>query len=1083
MSGYSRYLKNKEVCCTTGPPGQRGDRGPTGVYGPLGPTGATGAAGFSGIITQYVYKDEGFNANLQNTVATTNQTNITPSYLCTSSAGEYTESITPVSVESRIKVQFKVKYQAINNTALRLGVVYTTNLDNTFTLLGQETLSKTNDSSGVFKGTHILNFIHWPKTTDTITYTLFFQLESSPPSSSIYLGVVGDADEKGANYILLEEYLNKNTQFYLDSYGVTGPTGSVENGSGGGGNGGSGIYANDTWMLDNLFGQPPPIQFGTPVSKSNTIYIPWSYPNQKRSGWISNQWLPSITNFNASITPGTGATGTVSIPTDTTNKWINDNLNTTPYVTLLAIQKTSITPTFGNVTYTDASGASYTAYAYQYYDATLVANLGNKATANKISAYYSNPSTFNTDPSYNSAYQTFYGFVTSGPPSVPRSVTRQSGTSSSMNIAWLAPTNADTNNPGEGTISSYNISYNTTGSTIRYNGPVGQTGTTGALSGSSTTTTLSGLYPDASYSIAILATNNSDLTGPYSTPIVGYTNNVTEPAQLSAISLVTAGVSYSTSATIYAVGNSVSISPKPLMKGNSISTTSFTAPIHRTANRGNLQGANGATLMTLSASLNTTTGPAVTYSGFPSTTPVSKTTNNITITPQSVSDVYTSPQDQGFYLNSANTVTANGNFSPGNDLNTLVVTQTFSTGITVSANVDFYYENTVTAIPAGTINAITVPTSTTVSGVAILTGTPSIAVTATANNMGTYFYRSPLISYTFTNGVAKSETNLSAVNSLDISGNQFKTGTLNFSSTLTSSSLANIYSKSIVINATANNIFGTGTLTSKNINIITDGPSATLSSAIQISIPKLTSNTATVGSRIWSAPSVSNNCPELSYTGTSYSTILYDNSWDISSSSQDGFDVRNELLISNGLFTTPALSPQSAYIDYKSYTGNSSVNYSGILTTSGYRFASFCWKLNDSASSYKNLSFTINSIFTPSVNVSNLLLMNGIQLPIFYAFQDKSTTINNSTTFNSVWINANSNINPVSSGNFFNYGNTYGILGGITSAAVTLSGASATINVFVPAINPVNTSTYLYLRIAVPMDKDIRFGSVSAKIS
>jgi hypothetical protein len=108
--------------------------------------------------------------------------------------------------------------------------------------------------------------------------------------------------------------------------------------------------------------------------------------------------------------------------------------------------------------------------------------------------------------------------------------------------------------------------------------------------------------------------------------------------------------------------------------------------------------------------------------------------------------------------------------------------------------------------------------------------------------------------------------------------------------------------------------------------------------------------------------------------------------------------------------------------------------------------------------------------------------MNGVKVPVFYAFQDTSSTSYNSTTFNSVWINANSNINGAGSANFYLSANTYGVLGGITSAAVTLNGSNATINAFIPAINPVKNSIYLYLRIAVPMNTDIKFGSVSAKI-
>ena len=87
MSGYSKYLKNKDVCCTPGPPGQRGERGPTGNYGPTGSTGtagapgtatstgATGPAGPPGMVVQYVYKNEGFTDNLKTAVSTANPFN------------------------------------------------------------------------------------------------------------------------------------------------------------------------------------------------------------------------------------------------------------------------------------------------------------------------------------------------------------------------------------------------------------------------------------------------------------------------------------------------------------------------------------------------------------------------------------------------------------------------------------------------------------------------------------------------------------------------------------------------------------------------------------------------------------------------------------------------------------------------------------------------------------------------------------------------------------------------------------------------------------------------------------------------
>jgi len=1097
MSNYSKYLKNKDVCCAPGPPGPRGERGPTGIYGPTGSTGsvgtpgtavntgATGPAGPAGIVVQYVYKSAGFTENLQYAIANADPFKITPCYSCASESGGYIESIAPSSDQSRIKVQFNVKYQA-SNIKLTLGVVYTIDSGATYTLLGQDTFGGANRVSGSFIDTHTFNFMHWPNTTNQITYILFFQLEKATTPLSHMLGVLGD-NTTGSNYIILEEYLGAGNlnQAPTASAGTTGPTGPA----GGGGSGG-GEYANDAWMLNNLFGQPPPIQFGTPVSKSNTIYIPWSYPVQKRSGWIINQWLPSINAFNASITPGTGATGPSQVTTDTPNKWINDNAGSTG-ATVLAIQKTNMTSSFANVTYTDASGVSYTAYAYQYYDASLVSKLGNKTTANKITAYYSNLSTFTTNPN-NSRDLTFYGFLTSGPPSVPRTVTPTtvaitgSATTGTVNLTWTQPLSLDVDNPGEGSISSYDISYNTIGSAIRYAGPIGQISTKGVTG---TSATLSGLYPDASYSIAMLATNNSGITGPYSTAVTGYSSNLPEPNTLTTISLNTADSYTNSKNNIYRVSGVAIGSSIPLIKGlTSITTLAFDAPIHRLANRGNLQGPTGATLMTLSATLNGVTGPSVAYKGFGNAVPTTPSAvNNITITPSSVSDYQTVSGAQGFYLKSTNSITVSaGGLNAGPALNTLTAVQAFANGSAgASASTTFYYDTPITAGPTGSINAVNISSALNmVSGVAVLSGTPTITVDVSANNMGSYFYSTPLITYKYTinNAIgAFAENNLANVKSSDYNANKFMNGTLNFSSPIITSSLASTYSKSIIVDASANNVYSGAVLHSKTIAVISDGPSQALAYGVT-GLPTLVANTAVLGFRIWSAPSVSNNCPELSYNGTPYSTIPYDNSGNLTSTDPTGCGI--ELLLSNGLFSTPAAA-SSAYIDYRGYIGNASVNYSGISAT-GYRFASFCWKLTASLTAYTKLSFIINSIYTGTVATadgSNLLLMNNIKVPIFYAFQDTSSSAYNETTFNTVWINANSNINGVSSGNFFDTTNKYGYYGGITSAAVTISGQNTTVNAYIPAINPVKGSVYLHLRIAVQMDKDIRFGSVSAKIS
>ena len=893
-------------------------------------------------------------------------------------------------------------------------------------------------------------------------------------------GATGSPGEKGPTG-------EKGDKGDIGLNGVVGPTGPA---------GHLGTYANDMWMLSNLFGQPPPIQFGTPVSTSTTIYIPWSYPVQMRSGWVVNQWLPSITNFTASITPATGAIDTTLIPTDTSSKWIRDNINlATPYVTLLAIQKTQPAQEYAIVTYMDANGNLREAYAYQYYDQNLVAKLGNDTTVNRITARYSNSSTFDNDA--NNVYQTFNGFAAAGRPDIPRNVealtvgiTGPTGTAS-INITWSPPFWADNNHHEEGIISSYDISYNTTGSTIRYGGPAGQTSNTNVGS-TSLSASLANLYPDASYSIAILATNNSGMTGPYSDPVTCYSGYLSEPPALSSISFNASDSYFNGSNNIYKVSTRAPIGLlSPLIKEvPSITTSTFEAPIHRFANRGNLQGGNNNPPMTLTAMLNGVTGPTKSYSGFPlMNLPSQVIANDIKIKPLRVYDYYSgqTADQNGFYLNASTTITfPSTGLYVGGIRNTLTAVQAFSNGITdASASTFFYYDDApVTTAPNGSINAINISPEyfKKVSGVSVLYGTPIIRIDTSVNNMGSYFYRSPLITYKYTNNVntiISEESTLNAVVSgIDISSDRFTTGSLGFDSSIISTDLANTYSTSITVDASASNIYSDGGITSKTINVITDGPSYSLAYSVQ-SIPTLSLTEQRAGFRIWSAHTVSNYCPDLSYNGNFYCNIPYDNYANLTSAAYE-----TELMISNGAFTTPA-SSLGAYIDYGMFAGNPGLNYSTILGAAGtYRFASFCWKMPPSPRSFRALSFTIDSIFMPDLTGNNLLLMNNVQVPIFYAFQDISQpSIYNETTLNSGWINANSNNNPVFSGNFHLPDKKYGILGGIASSAVVLNGDnSATINVFIPAVNPVRDMVYLYLRIATPMDVNISFGAVSALI-
>ena len=115
-------------------------------------------------------------------------------------------------------------------------------------------------------------------------------------------------------------------------------------------------------------------------------------------------------------------------------------------------------------------------------------------------------------------------------------------------------------------------------------------------------------------------------------------------------------------------------------------------------------------------------------------------------------------------------------------------------------------------------------------------------------------------------------------------------------------------------------------------------------------------------------------------------------------------------------------------------------------------------------------------------------------MSVFYAFQNaddpSSFPTTNSTKYNSVWINANKATTPSANGttfaNSYNTASTrFGSLGqgSLTANTADLVTGTATFKVFIPVTSPVPANVYLYLRIALPLDKDCRFGSVYATLT
>jgi hypothetical protein len=195
-------------------------------------------------------------------------------------------------------------------------------------------------------------------------------------------------------------------------------------------------------------------------------------------------------------------------------------------------------------------------------------------------------------------------------------------------------------------------------------------------------------------------------------------------------------------------------------------------------------------------------------------------------------------------------------------------------------------------------------------------------------------------------------------------------------------------------------------------------------------------------------------------------------------------------LIKNGLFTTPQQA--GSYSNYSGSAGNSTINYSNILST-GLRFASFCWKLPVGPAARK-LTFTINSINIASLS-SGRLSINTVSVPLYYCFQDPANpTAYGSPYYNTVWINANlisgtqataTNVVPSSTSNVHRFGTIYGG-GSSVGNGVAITGSAgnytATLPAFIPAWE-VTSPIYLYARVGIPMSRDARFGAVSVTLT
>ena len=163
-----------------------------------------------GVVIQYVYVNTKFSDYLVETQSLIAPYAGLPELLCyDASTRGFVSSITPHNSQNQIKVQLKIKYQSsdIFATRLTIGVVYTINGGATYSLLGQDTFFGSVNAGGPLTNVYTFNYMHSPKTSEKITYKLFFQLENDTVAA---LGLIGN-ESTSSDCIILEEYTSLNS--------------------------------------------------------------------------------------------------------------------------------------------------------------------------------------------------------------------------------------------------------------------------------------------------------------------------------------------------------------------------------------------------------------------------------------------------------------------------------------------------------------------------------------------------------------------------------------------------------------------------------------------------------------------------------------------------------------------------------------------------------------------------------------------------------------------------------------------------------------------------------------------------------
>ena len=925
-------------------------------------------------------------------------------------------------------------------------------------------------------------------------------------------------------------------------------------------------------------GPPPSMSFSNPVITQTNIYIPINYPTQV---YTSNypQPIPTIESsiFNISYTNPNGVNinnqilNTGSIPFDSNyvlplSTTATGPASNTPLSGIILQNSSASNPVKPTPSlnpfyyYTNPSGLTGLTGPTGVWSIVYNVALSQTGSTGYISGVYTN---FSGTGSATGIY--FRNFINqSGSTNDARLAMTGAPTNSSITLDILPPTNSNTGAYSGITISGYNGSYYTKGSSLVYGGAVPHgssgsqiqfSGNTIAYSGANTIYTQNNLYPDCYYQFNIASVNSLNVISANTYSYIGYTGptptSYITPLINPSVTNISTATGFFSSPAITGACSVATRNPVTLFNNTNVLTTNIFGPYslnYDYTTRGIL-GSTGPG-MVITTGIDGKTGPTANLYSFPISGTGSTGSNNMTLTYGPSSDQYTGVTGSASFYSQTSFLISMTGLTGSAGIHTLNIGQKYNyftsggapTGTSYTGSIGFYYDKFSGNPVINSVSAsFTGPTGylSKVSGINIVGQSPTIIVSSNLTNVGTYFYKNPIINYGFSGGCTGTvaEPGLNNVTS-SLAGGIFANPVIVRNPSVTPSTSTN-WSNNTTLNFVVNNInSSTGTNISLSPSAIFDYPSYSLianpttnPTSIQIVYSFLNPQ---YGCRVWTAPgSLASNANSTGYTGPveyysypptygyvyqgvtgSYSNVLYDQSWNITGvntltnsifPSGLSIDASQELQIFNGAYQSISnVGATGGYLNYSSYFGNT-LNYSTILKgVNYYRYATFAWKYIGLLTGLNFFNFVFNNfqcnsgpVTLSTKNGCTYITNNGNTQRFFFNYRVEEVILevpfvnpNGLTTTNTtVWADGNSNLyktTNVSTPNFGQIGvisnNNYNIptnnsvMYGSTS---TVTFNSNNLNIKVGSIIfKQNSNYYIYGRIGLPMIDNYSFTSV-----